>query len=185
MSVCLSVSRNLGDVAGTTLTTEMERCEWWVPVATSAVTLLLSALLLLLLYIMLSRKIDRHCCSAPVKSGPTAQPQQPPISSAGGEGVQQPNYTEGSSETSSETSEDSDSSSLHPQERKTCSKEDLNYTSVLFPGKGRGSGSDRNYENIKIGADYVNVDPKKKKADFWTCSSPVASKSIEYTEVKL
>lgn len=74
---------------------------------------------------------------------------------------------------------------LLPQERKTCSKENLNYTSVLFPGKGHGSGSDRNYENIKIGADYVNVDPKKKKADFWTCSSPVASKSIEYTEVKL
>uniref|UniRef100_A0A669QX22 Uncharacterized protein n=1 Tax=Phasianus colchicus TaxID=9054 RepID=A0A669QX22_PHACC len=71
-------------------------------------------------------------------------------------------------------------------DRHCCSApEDLNYTSVLFPGKGRGSGSDRNYENIKIGADYVNVDPKKKKADFWTCSSPVASKSIEYTEVKL
>lgn len=52
---------------------------------------------------------------------------------------------------------------------------------MLFPGKG----SDRNYENIKMGADYVNVDPKKKKAEFWTCSSPVASKSIEYTEVKL
>ncbi|XP_042668926.1 regulator of hemoglobinization and erythroid cell expansion protein [Centrocercus urophasianus] len=159
----------------------MEHCEWWVPLATSAVTLLLSSLLLLLLYIMLSRKIDRHCCSAQVSSGPTAQPQQPPISSAGGEGVQQPNYTEGSSETSSETSEDSDSSSLHPQERKTRSKENLNYTSVLFPGKG----SDRNYENMKMGADYVNVDPKKKKAEFWTCSSPVASKSIEYTEVKL
>ncbi|XP_042740380.1 regulator of hemoglobinization and erythroid cell expansion protein [Lagopus leucura] len=158
----------------------MEHCEWWVPVATSAVTLLLSSLLLLLLYIMLSRKIDRHCCSAQVSSGPTAQPQQPPISSAGGEGVQQPNYM-GSSETSSETSEDSDSSSVHPQERKTRSKENLNYTSVLFPGKG----SDRNYENMKMGADYVNVDPKKKKAEFWTCSSPVASKSIEYTEVKL
>lgn len=26
--VCLSVSRNLRDIAGTTVTTEMERCEW-------------------------------------------------------------------------------------------------------------------------------------------------------------
>ncbi|XP_046760222.1 regulator of hemoglobinization and erythroid cell expansion protein isoform X2 [Gallus gallus] len=51
-------------------------------------------------------------------------------------------------------------------------------------GKGHGQGSNRNYENIKIGADYVNVDPKKKKADFWTFSGPVASASIEYTEVK-
>lgn len=161
----------------------MEHCVWWVPVVTSAVTLLLYALLLLLLYIMLSRKIGRHCCSAQVSGGPAAQPQQLPTSTAGGEGVQRPNYT-GSSETSSETSEDSDSSSLHPQERKTCSKENLNYTSVLFPGKGHGQGSNRNYENIKIGADYVNVDPKKKKADFWTFSGPVASASIEYTEVK-
>ncbi|XP_046760224.1 regulator of hemoglobinization and erythroid cell expansion protein isoform X3 [Gallus gallus] len=97
---------------------EMEHCVWWVPVVTSAVTLLLYALLLLLLYIMLSRKIGRHCCSAQVSGGPAAQPQQLPTSTAGGEGVQRPNYT-GSSETSSETSEDSDSSSLHPQGRAT------------------------------------------------------------------
>ncbi|XP_032305166.1 regulator of hemoglobinization and erythroid cell expansion protein [Coturnix japonica] len=172
------------DVAGTALTAEMEHCEWWVPVASSAVSLLLCALLLLVLYIMLSRKIDRHSCSAQVSSCPAAaQPQQMLRSSAGGEGMQQPECT-GSSETSSETSEDSDSSSLHPQERKT-SKDDLNYTSVLFSGKGHRSGSYRNYENMKVGADYVNVDPKKKKADFWACSSPVASKPIEYTEVKL
>uniref|UniRef100_A0A8C3BXK6 Uncharacterized protein n=1 Tax=Cairina moschata TaxID=8855 RepID=A0A8C3BXK6_CAIMO len=63
--------------------------------------------------------------------------------------------------------------------------ENLNYTSLLFPGKGHGPGSARDYENMKPGADYVNVDPKKKKVDFWACSSPVASKSIEYTEVKL
>ncbi|XP_065596278.1 regulator of hemoglobinization and erythroid cell expansion protein [Cyrtonyx montezumae] len=160
----------------------MEYCQWWVPVATSAVTLLLCALLLLLLYIMLSRKIDRHCCNTQVSSGPTAQPQQMSMSSAGGEGMQAPKYT-GSSETSSETSEDSDSSSLHPQEHR--SEENLNYTSVLFPGKGHGPGSNRSYENVKSGADYVNVDPKKKKVDFWTCSSPVASTAIEYTEVKL
>lgn len=65
------------------------------------------------------------------------------------------------------------------------SPENLNYTSLLFPGKGHGPGSARDYENMKPGADYVNVDPKKKKVDFWACSSPVASKSIEYTEVKL
>nr|XP_009943318.1 PREDICTED: uncharacterized protein C1orf186 homolog [Opisthocomus hoazin] len=89
----------------------------------------------------------------------------------------------GSSDTSSETSEDSDSSPSHPQG--PHSKENLNYTSLVFPGKGHGPGSARDYENVKTGADYVNVDPKKKKVDFWPCSSPVSSKSIEYTEVKL
>uniref|UniRef100_A0A663FC97 Uncharacterized protein n=1 Tax=Aquila chrysaetos chrysaetos TaxID=223781 RepID=A0A663FC97_AQUCH len=87
-----------------------------------------------------------------------------------------------SSDTSSETSDDSDSSPSSPQGPRS---EKLNYTSLVFPGKGCGPGSTSDYENMKTGADYVNVDPKKKKADFWTCSSPVASKSIEYTEVKL
>ncbi|XP_009955276.1 PREDICTED: uncharacterized protein C1orf186 homolog, partial [Leptosomus discolor] len=111
-----------------------------------------------------------------------AQPQPPPAPSAGGEGVQRPAYA-GSSDTSSETSEDSDSSPSCPQEPR--SEENLNYTSLVFPGKGHGPGSARDYENMKTGADYVNVDPKKRKVDFWLCSSPVAPKSIEYTEVKL
>lgn len=64
-------------------------------------------------------------------------------------------------------------------------EENLNYTSLVFPGKGRGPSSTEDYENMKTGADYVNVDPKKRKADFWPCTSPVASKTIEYTEVKL
>nr|XP_027300670.2 regulator of hemoglobinization and erythroid cell expansion protein [Anas platyrhynchos]XP_027300671.2 regulator of hemoglobinization and erythroid cell expansion protein [Anas platyrhynchos]XP_027300672.2 regulator of hemoglobinization and erythroid cell expansion protein [Anas platyrhynchos] len=168
----------------------MANCEWWVPVVTSAVALVLYALLLLLLYIMLSRKIDSRSCSKEVSSRPAAQPQQPSTSSAGGEGAQRPAYaggdvpcSDGSSETSSETSEESESSPSSPQGPR--SPENLNYTSLLFPGKGHGPGSARDYENMKPGADYVNVDPKKKKVDFWACSSPVASKSIEYTEVKL
>lgn len=65
------------------------------------------------------------------------------------------------------------------------SGENLNYTSLVFPGKGHRPGSATDYENVKAGMDYVNMDPKKRKLDFWPCSSPVASKSIEYTEVKL
>ncbi|XP_010189923.1 PREDICTED: uncharacterized protein C1orf186 homolog [Mesitornis unicolor] len=131
----------------------------WVLVAVSAVTLILHALLLLTLYIM-----------------------QPPAPPAGGDGTQRPTYA-GSSDTSSETSEDSDSSPSCPQDPR--SEENLNYTALVFPGKGRGPGSTGDYENMKTGVDYVNVDPKKRKGDFWPCSSPVASKSIEYTEVKL
>lgn len=151
----------------------MSTCEWKVPVAISAVTLVLHALLLLTLYIMLSRKIAGHSCSKPASSSPAAQPRQPPTSAVGGEGLQGPGY-EGSTDTSSETSEDSGSSSSCPQG--PCSGDNLDYTTLVFPGTGQGPGST---------TDYVNVDPKKRKADFWPCSSPVAAKCIEYTEVKL
>ncbi|XP_068275587.1 regulator of hemoglobinization and erythroid cell expansion protein [Nyctibius grandis] len=160
----------------------MSTCEWWVLVAISAVTLILYALLLLTLYIMLSRKIAGHPCGGRASGGPAAQPRQPPAPTAGGEGAPRPTYT-GSSDTSSETSEDSDSSPSCPQGPR--SEDNLNYTSLVFPGKGRGPGSSGDYENMKTGVDYVNVDPKKRKVDFWPCSSPVASKSMEYTEVKL
>ncbi|XP_042656162.1 regulator of hemoglobinization and erythroid cell expansion protein [Tyto alba] len=160
----------------------MSTCEWWVLVAISAVTLILYALLLLTLYIMLSRKIASHSGSEAASSSPAARPQPPPASAAGGEGVPRPAYV-GSSDTSSETSEDSDSSPSCSQGPR--SEGNLNYTSLVFPGKGHGPGSTRDYENMKIRTDYVNVDPKKKQVDFWPCSSPVASDSIEYTEMKL
>ncbi|XP_065710932.1 regulator of hemoglobinization and erythroid cell expansion protein [Patagioenas fasciata] len=157
----------------------MSPCEWWVLVAISAVTLILYSLLLLILYIMLSRKIESRLCTQRVSSGPAAQPRQPAPASAAGEGTQRPTYV-GSSDTSSETSEDSDSSPSCPQGPRP--EENLNYTSLVFPGKARGPGSTEDYENMKTGADYVNVDPKKRNADFWPCTSPVASKTIEYTE---
>uniref|UniRef100_A0A8B9PS51 Uncharacterized protein n=1 Tax=Apteryx owenii TaxID=8824 RepID=A0A8B9PS51_APTOW len=72
-----------------------------------------------------------------------------------------------------------------PSPKRLLQVTELNYTSLCFAGKGHGPAAAADYENMKTGTDYVNVDPKKKKADFWTCSSPVAAKSIEYTEVKL
>ncbi|TRZ14347.1 hypothetical protein HGM15179_012788 [Zosterops borbonicus] len=65
------------------------------------------------------------------------------------------------------------------------SEENINYTSLVFPGKGHGPGSAQDYENVKTGLDYVNVDPKKRKTHFWPFSSPKTSKGVEYTEVKL
>lgn len=64
-------------------------------------------------------------------------------------------------------------------------EENINYTSLVFPGKGHEPGSAQDYENVKSGMDYVNVDPKKRKTHFWPFSSPRASKGVEYTEVKL
>ncbi|XP_009995826.1 PREDICTED: uncharacterized protein C1orf186 homolog [Chaetura pelagica] len=149
----------------------------WVLVAISAVTLVLHTLLLLALYIMLTGSRSRG------ESGsPAAQPPQPPQSPA----ARRATYA-GSSDTSSSTSEDSEGSpacpQVWPESRKPCSEANLNYTSLVFPGPGRGPGSAADYENMKTGADYINVDPKKRKADFWPCPSPVAS--IEYSEVKL
>ncbi|OWK54043.1 hypothetical protein RLOC_00004398 [Lonchura striata] len=88
----------------------------------------------------------------------------------------------GSSDTSSDTSEDSDNPSC-PQGPGL--EENINYTSLVFPEKGHEPGSAQDYENMKSGMDYVNVDPKKRKTHFWPFSSPRASKGVEYTEVKL
>ncbi|XP_039555313.1 regulator of hemoglobinization and erythroid cell expansion protein [Passer montanus] len=87
-----------------------------------------------------------------------------------------------SSDTSSDTSEDSDNPSC-PQG--PGSGETINYTSLVFPEKRHEPGSAQDYENVKAGMDYVNVDPKKRKTHFWPFSSPRASKGVEYTEVKL
>ncbi|KAJ7397917.1 hypothetical protein BTVI_130931 [Pitangus sulphuratus] len=88
----------------------------------------------------------------------------------------------GSSDTSSDTSEDSADSPSCPQGQ--GSGENISYTSLVFPGKGRGPGCAQDYKDIKSGMDYVNVDPKKKE-HLWPCFSPMASKPVEYTEVKL
>ncbi|XP_017687567.1 PREDICTED: uncharacterized protein C1orf186 homolog [Lepidothrix coronata] len=166
----------------------------WIFVIISAVTLLLYALLLLSLYFMLSRKIAQHShgmqrSSSPVAQptldpAPMAQPTPDPTPSAGGAKAQQPAPAyAGSSDTSSDTSEDSSDSPSCPQGQ--GSGGNINYTALVFPGKGRGPGPAQDYENMKTGTDYVNVDPKKKKAHLWPCSSPVASQPVEYTEVKL
>ncbi|XP_027757060.1 regulator of hemoglobinization and erythroid cell expansion protein [Empidonax traillii] len=168
----------------------MISCEWWIFAIISAVTLVLYALLLLSLYIMLSRKIAQHSHGMQGSSSPVAQPTPDPAPSAGGAGAQQPaaaggnaSCVSGSSDTSSDTSEDSADSPSCPQGQ--GSGENINYTSLVFPGKGHGPGCAQDYEGIKSGRDYVNVDPKKKKEHLWPCFSPVASKPVEYTEVKL
>ncbi|XP_018777770.1 regulator of hemoglobinization and erythroid cell expansion protein [Serinus canaria] len=177
----------------------MNLCACWIPAVTSFATLILYPLLLLTLYTMLSRKIAQHSCRMQVSSSPgehpSPQPTPAPASAPGGDTAQNqpgaqkqpgapnpaPAYA-GSSDTSSDTSEDSDDPSC-PQGR--GSEKNINYTSLVFPGKGPEPGSARDYENVKSGMDYVNVDPKKRKTHFWPFSSPRASKGVEYTEVKL
>ncbi|XP_014113550.1 PREDICTED: uncharacterized protein C1orf186 homolog [Pseudopodoces humilis] len=165
----------------------MSSCACWIPAVTSLGTLVLHALLLLVLYIMLSRKIAQHSRGMQMKPSPA------PASSLAGDRAQNPRAQKpspayaGSSDTSSDTSEDSDSPSCPqvPQEKTSCSEENIHYTSLVFPGKGHEPGSAQDYKNMKSGMDYVNVDPKKRKIYFCPFSSPEGSKGVEYTQVKL
>ncbi|XP_034623042.1 regulator of hemoglobinization and erythroid cell expansion protein [Trachemys scripta elegans] len=157
---------------------------WWINVLISGVTSIFYVVLLLVLYIKLSRKIDNHSCRNQVSSSssPSTKPEQPNTCQAANEALKRPRLR-GDSGTSSDSSESSDSSpSIRQCPR---SEEGVNYTSLVFQTTGRSASTAGDYENMKMGADYVNVDPQKRKVDFWTCSSPVSSNPVEYTEVKL
>ncbi|XP_019402081.1 PREDICTED: uncharacterized protein C1orf186 homolog [Crocodylus porosus] len=157
---------------------------WWQSIAISGVTFIFYILPLIGFYIMLSRKIDKHSCHNEARSSGSTEAKQEPLQTPPAAAGDAPRVTyEDDSETSSETSEDSDSSP--PARQGPTSQEGVNYTTLLFAATGRGTGSSGDYENMKTATDYVNVDPKKQKVDFWVCSSPTTSKSIEYTEVKL
>lgn len=61
---------------------------------------------------------------------------------------------------------------------------DVNYTQVVFAAPGdRRNDSVLDYENIKEATDYVNVNPKRHKPDFWTFVNPAVSEPVEYTQV--
>ncbi|KAM9149236.1 regulator of hemoglobinization and erythroid cell expansion protein isoform 1-T2 [Pangshura tecta] len=163
--------------------TNLSMCFYgWINILISGVTSIFYVLLLLVLYIKLSRKIDNHSCSNQVSSNsPSTKPEQPNTCQAANEVLKRPRIR-GDSGTSSDSSESSDSS---PSTRQCPRSEGVDYTSLVFQATGRSASTAEDYENIKMGADYVNVDPQKRKVDFWTCASPVSSKPIEYTEVKL
>ncbi|XP_074833422.1 regulator of hemoglobinization and erythroid cell expansion protein [Carettochelys insculpta] len=155
---------------------------WWINILVSAVSSALYILLLVGLYIKLSRKIDRHCCSNQASSKPSTKREQPNISQAGKEDLRRSSI-QGDSDTSSDSSECFDQSP--PTRQGPQSEEGINYTSLVFQATGQNTSNTGDYENMKMGADYVNVDPQNRKLDFWTCSSPVSSKPVDYTEVKL
>ncbi|XP_032322931.1 regulator of hemoglobinization and erythroid cell expansion protein isoform X2 [Camelus ferus] len=86
------------------------------------------------------------------------------------------------SDTSSNSSDSSDSSDSSPPTHQAT--KDVNYTQVVFsaPG-GRRNDSALDYENIKETTDYVNVNPKSHKPNFWTFVNPAVSEPVEYTQV--
>ncbi|KAL2770952.1 regulator of hemoglobinization and erythroid cell expansion protein, partial [Daubentonia madagascariensis] len=85
----------------------------------------------------------------------------------------------------SDTSSDSsDSSSSSPPARQAT--KDVNYTQVVFSAPtGLKNDSVLDYENIKEGTDYVNVNPKSHMPNFWTFVNPAVSEPVEYTQVAM
>ncbi|XP_070253480.1 regulator of hemoglobinization and erythroid cell expansion protein [Myotis yumanensis] len=86
--------------------------------------------------------------------------------------------------TSSESSDTSDSAGHSPPTGQAT--RNVNYTQVVFPATGRlEDTSALDYEDIEDMTDYVNVDPKSHKHNFWTFVNPAASEPVEYSQVAM
>ncbi|XP_038604658.1 regulator of hemoglobinization and erythroid cell expansion protein [Tachyglossus aculeatus] len=170
-----------------------ENCNLWTSIGIGAVTILVHATLLIVFYISLRKQIANKpscarsrsqsrraaCSTAPAPSMPEK------ISSVPREDgtvipVQAPNYA-GDSDTSSDSSDSSDGPCQGTQGPKS-----VNYSTLVFPPTGgHNKMVAEDYENLREGRDYINVDPKKRKHDFWTFTNPAISESVEYTEVSI
>ncbi|XP_058165309.1 regulator of hemoglobinization and erythroid cell expansion protein [Dasypus novemcinctus] len=63
---------------------------------------------------------------------------------------------------------------------------EVNYTQVVFSAPGAPKNeSALDYENLKETTDYVNVNPKSHKPNFWIFANPAASEQVEYAQVAL
>ncbi|XP_039768588.1 regulator of hemoglobinization and erythroid cell expansion protein [Ornithorhynchus anatinus] len=170
-----------------------ENCSLWPSVGIGAVTIVVHATLLIVFYISLRKQIaNKPSCSqsrsqskkaagstTPAPSIPEKIPS-PPREDGTVIPLQTPNYA-GDSDTSSDSSDSSDGPCQGTQAPKSA-----NYSTLVFPPPG---GQDKmvaeDYENLREGRDYINVDPKKQKHDFWTFTNPAISESVEYTEVSI
>ncbi|KAM7055237.1 regulator of hemoglobinization and erythroid cell expansion protein isoform 1-T2 [Molossus nigricans] len=97
--------------------------------------------------------------------------------------VSEPQY-KSDSDTSSESSYTSNRACSSPP---TCqATKDVNYTQVVFSAtEGLETESALDYENVKEETDYVNVNPKSHKHNFWTFVNPALSEPVEYSQVAM
>nr|XP_006215533.1 regulator of hemoglobinization and erythroid cell expansion protein [Vicugna pacos] len=165
-----------------------EEMKLWHGMVMAAVSLILQACLLAAINYLLSRHIvkenERILKRARLQISSSAHHHPPAAKEVKETGakrstpVSEPRYQD-DSDTSSNSSDSSDSSSPTHQATK-----DVNYTQVVFsaPG-GRRNDSVLDYENIKETTDYVNVNPKSHKPNFWTFVNPAVSEPVEYTQV--
>uniref|UniRef100_A0A2K6UDY6 Regulator of hemoglobinization and erythroid cell expansion n=1 Tax=Saimiri boliviensis boliviensis TaxID=39432 RepID=A0A2K6UDY6_SAIBB len=62
----------------------------------------------------------------------------------------------------------------------------VDYTQIIFSAPGElKDDSALDYENIKEVTDYVNVNPKSHKPNFWNFVNPALSEPVEYSQVAL
>uniref|UniRef100_A0A2K5QPZ9 Regulator of hemoglobinization and erythroid cell expansion n=1 Tax=Cebus imitator TaxID=2715852 RepID=A0A2K5QPZ9_CEBIM len=62
----------------------------------------------------------------------------------------------------------------------------VDYTQVIFSAPGElKDDSALDYENIKEVTDYVNVNPKSHKPNFWNFVNPALSEPVEYNQVAM
>ncbi|XP_003130495.2 uncharacterized protein C1orf186 homolog isoform X1 [Sus scrofa] len=172
-----------------------EEMKLWQGVVIAVVSLVLQACLLAAINYLLSRHMVKENerilkearLQVPILS--PAQPHAPAvkeIKEARAERnppASEPRYRRGTSDDSDTSSDSSDSSDSSPPTHQAT--KDVNYTQVIFsaPG-GRRNESVLDYENIKETTDYVNVNPKTHKPNFWAFVNP-ASEPVEYTQVAL
>ncbi|XP_006182338.3 regulator of hemoglobinization and erythroid cell expansion protein isoform X1 [Camelus ferus] len=168
-----------------------EEMKLWHGVVMAAVSLILQACLLAAINYLLSRHIvkenERILKRARLQISSSAHHHPPAAKEVKETGakistpVSEPCYQD-DSDTSSNSSDSSDSSDSSPPTHQAT--KDVNYTQVVFsaPG-GRRNDSALDYENIKETTDYVNVNPKSHKPNFWTFVNPAVSEPVEYTQV--
>ncbi|XP_032733983.1 regulator of hemoglobinization and erythroid cell expansion protein [Lontra canadensis] len=168
-----------------------EDMKLWHGLVIAAVSLILQACLFAAFGYLLSRHMAKESerllkgarLQAPNPSPAHHQPlpakEETPSTS-----VSEPRYRRErhGSGTSSGSSDSVDSSgSLSP----ACqAMKNMNYAQVVFSAtKELKNESSLDYENIKETTDYVNVNPKSHKPNFWTFAKPADSEPVEYTQV--
>ncbi|XP_044233658.2 regulator of hemoglobinization and erythroid cell expansion protein [Ursus arctos] len=167
-----------------------ENMKLWHGLVIAVVSLVLQACIFAAISYLLSRHMakesERILKGASVQAPRPSPAQHQPLAAkeeTRGTPGSEPRYRN-DSDTSSDSSDSSDSSGSSSPARQAT--KDMNYTQVVFstPG-GLKNESVLDYENIKETTDYVNVNPKSCKPNFWTSLNPADPEPVEYTQVAM
>ncbi|XP_044122287.1 regulator of hemoglobinization and erythroid cell expansion protein [Neovison vison] len=170
-----------------------EDMKLWHGLVIAAVSLILQACLFAAIGYLFSRHMAKESerllkgaslqapNPSPAHHQPLAAKEETPSTS-----VSEPHYRRYKHD-SNTSSGSSDSSNSSGSSSPTCqATKNMNYAQVVFSAtKGLKSESSLDYENIKETTDYVNVNPKSHKPNFWTFAKPADSEPVEYTQVAL
>ncbi|XP_066111250.1 regulator of hemoglobinization and erythroid cell expansion protein [Saccopteryx bilineata] len=165
----------------------------WQGIVIAVVSLVLQACLLTAINYLLSRHmakqneelLKRAKLQGPSPAhhhSPAAQEMTKPWAERGTP-VLEPRYRHGIDTSTDSTNTSDNASSSSPTSQAT---KDVNYTQVVFSATGGlKNESSLDYEDIKEATDYVNINPKSHKHDFWAFVNPAVSEPGEYTQVDI